>query len=183
VVARLLSCHAGECVDGRFRVARERRSRGFRGGDHPSGIVFSNTEERLGTWLALALSALLFALLHLADPDASLTGAIVAGLEGGILLSAAYALTRRLWLPVGIHFAWDISQDAVASMNGLVRANLTIPWLLSGGDSAIEGSILALLFCSMVRTYRATILESRQAKRSSIATRQQALDRLGSSHH
>lgn len=111
------------------------------------GIVFRITEERLGTWLALATSALLFALLHLASPDATSTSAIVAGLEGGILLSAAYVLTRRLWLPVGIHFAWDFSQDAVASVNGLVRANLTGPSFLSGGDSGVEGSTLALLLC------------------------------------
>jgi membrane protease YdiL (CAAX protease family) len=77
----------------------------------------------------------------------------VAGFEGGILLSAAYVLTRRLWLPIGIHFAWDFSQDAVAGANGLVRANLTGPSLLSGGDAGIEGSILALLLCLMVSAY------------------------------
>ena len=47
------------------------------------GIVFRITEERLGTWLALAISALLFALLHLASPNVTLVSAIVAGLEGG----------------------------------------------------------------------------------------------------
>jgi len=117
------------------------------------GIVFRITEERLGTWLALAISALLFALLHLASPTATVTSAILAGLEGGILLSAAYALTRRLWLPIGIHFAWDFSQDVLVSANGLVRPNLTGPSLLSGGDSGIEGSILALLLCLMIGAY------------------------------
>src|SRR5215218_1065161 len=117
------------------------------------GIVFRITEERLGTWLALAISALLFALLHLASPTATVTSAILAGLEGGILLSAAYALTRRLWLPIGIHFAWDFSQDVLVSANGLVRPNLTGPSSLSGGDSGIEGSILALLLCLMIGAY------------------------------
>jgi membrane protease YdiL (CAAX protease family) len=117
------------------------------------GIVFRITEERLGTWLALAISALLFALLHLASPTATVTSAILAGLEGGILLSVAYALTRRLWLPIGIHFAWDFSQDVLVSANGLVRPNLTGPSLLSGGDSGIEGSILALLLCLMISAY------------------------------
>jgi uncharacterized protein len=74
-------------------------------------------------------------------------------LEGGVLPSAAYVLTMRLWLPVGIHFAWDFSQDALVSANGLVRPNLMGPSLLSGGDSGIEGSILALLLCSIISAY------------------------------
>ena len=83
MVARLLSCHAGECVDGRFRVARERRAGAFVEEIILRGIVFRITEERLGTWLALAISPLLFALLHLASPNVTLVSAIVAGLEGG----------------------------------------------------------------------------------------------------
>jgi uncharacterized protein len=117
------------------------------------GIVFRITEERLGTWLALAISALLFALLHLASPNVTLVSAIVAGLEGGVLLSAAYVLTSRLWLPVGIHFAWDFSQDALFNANGLMQANLIGPSLLSGGESGIEESILALLLCWMISAY------------------------------
>jgi len=67
------------------------------------GIVFRITEERLGTWVALAISVVLFALLHLASPGATVIGAIVVGAEGAILFSAAYVLTRRLWLPVGAY--------------------------------------------------------------------------------
>jgi hypothetical protein len=68
------------------------------------GVVFRITEERLGTWAALAVSVVLFALLHLAGPGATVTSTVVVGAEGGVLLSAAYVLTRRLWLPNGIHF-------------------------------------------------------------------------------
>jgi membrane protease YdiL (CAAX protease family) len=77
------------------------------------GIVFRISEEKLGTWIALAISALIFALLHLASANATVTSVIVVGLEGGVLLSAAYVLTRRLWLAIGIHFAWDFAQDYV----------------------------------------------------------------------
>ncbi|HEY6673760.1 MAG TPA: CPBP family intramembrane glutamic endopeptidase [Rubrobacteraceae bacterium] len=45
------------------------------------GIVFRITEERLGTWVALAISVVLFALLHLASPGATVIGAIVVGAE------------------------------------------------------------------------------------------------------
>jgi CAAX protease family protein len=44
------------------------------------------------------------------------------GAEGGVLPSSAYVLTRRLWLPIGIHFGWDFSQDALFGIGtGLPR--------------------------------------------------------------
>ena len=121
------------------------------------GIVFRITEERLGTWLALAISVVLFALLHLASPGATLTSVVVVGVEGGVLLSAAYVLTRRLWLAIGIHFGWDFSQDALFGVGhgakGLVDGDLSGPALLSGGSAGIEGSVVALLLCAGVGAY------------------------------
>jgi membrane protease YdiL (CAAX protease family) len=121
------------------------------------GIIFRISEERLGTWIALVISAALFALLHLASANATLTSVIVVGLEGGILLSAAYVLTRRLWLAIGIHFAWDFAQDYVfgvsPGVDGLVRAQITGPAPLSGGSVGIEGSFVALILCLIVSAY------------------------------
>jgi membrane protease YdiL (CAAX protease family) len=120
-------------------------------------IVFRITEERLGTWVALAISVVLFALLHLASPNATLTSTVVVGVEGGVLLSAAYVLTRRLWLPIGIHFGWDFSQDAIFGVGngakGLMDGDLSGPALLSGGSAGIEGSVVALLLCVVVGAY------------------------------
>ena len=121
------------------------------------GIVFRITEERLGTWLALAISVVLFALLHLASPNATLTSTVVVGVEGGVLLSAAYVLTRRLWLAIGIHFGWDFSQDDFFGVGngakGLVEGDLSGPALLSGGSAGVEGSVVALLLCAGVGAY------------------------------
>lgn len=121
------------------------------------GVVFRITEERLGTWIAIAISALLFALLHLTSANATVASTVVVGLEAGVLLSATYVLTGRLWLAIGIHFAWDFAQDAVFGISGgaagLVRAELSGPVLLSGGNSGIEGSVLALFLCLMVSAY------------------------------
>ena len=121
------------------------------------GIIFRISEEGLGTWIALAISALLFVLLHLASANVTVISAIIVGVEGGVLLSAAYVLTRRLWLAIGIHFAWDFAQDYVfgttSGATGLVRAELTGPALLSGGGSGIEGSIPALFLCLIVSAY------------------------------
>ncbi|HEY6582444.1 MAG TPA: CPBP family intramembrane glutamic endopeptidase [Rubrobacter sp.] len=100
----------------------------------------------------------LFSLLHLASTGATVVSTVVVGLEAGVLLSAAYVLTRRLWLAIGIHFAWDFSQDAIFGVTGgakgvVVRAELSGPALLTGGISGIEGSVIALLACLMVGAY------------------------------
>jgi uncharacterized protein len=121
------------------------------------GIVFRITEEQLGTWVAMAISVVLFALLHLASSGATVTSTIVVGVEAGILLSAAYVLTRRLWLAIGIHFGWDFSQDAIFGVGkgakGLVDGELSGPALLSGGSAGIEGSVVALVLCVGVGAY------------------------------
>ena len=82
---------------------------------------------------------------------------VVVGLEAGILLSAAYVLTRRLWLAIGIHFAWDFSQyglfGAASGVKGLVRTELKRPALLTGRNSGIEGAVLALLACLAIGAY------------------------------
>ena len=96
-------------------------------------------------------------LLHLASPHATVISTITVGIEGGFLLSAAYVLTRRLWLAIGLHFGWDFSQDAVfgvgSGAQGLVQGELSGPVFLSGGSAGIEGSVVALLFSLGVGAY------------------------------
>jgi membrane protease YdiL (CAAX protease family) len=119
------------------------------------GIVFRITEESLGTWVALLISALLFGDTHLLNPGANWFAAICIALEAGILLAAGYVVTRRLWVPIGMHFAWNFTQGGIfgvavsgIKVNGLLRATLTGPELISGGAFGAEASIVAVLVCA-----------------------------------
>jgi uncharacterized protein len=118
------------------------------------GILFRIAEEGLGTWLALLISALLFGLLHLGNPNATLPAALAIALEAGVMLAAAFMLTRRLWLPIGIHFAWNFAQGGIFGVavsgyqsSGLLKSVLQGPALLSGGDFGAEASIIAVIVC------------------------------------
>lgn len=124
------------------------------------GILFRVMEESLGTWLSLTISALIFGLFHLANPNATLWGAIAIAIEAGIMLAAAFMYTRRLWLPIGIHFSWNFVQGAVFGVavsgneaTGLLRSTLNGPTLLSGGDFGAEGSVFAVLVCLVMGSY------------------------------
>lgn len=115
------------------------------------GVLLRILEEKLGTWLALAISAALFGFLHFGNPDMSLRGLLALTIGAGLLLGAAYLLTRRLWLAVGVHFGWnfvyvvfDLPPPIVES---LFESRLSGPHLLIGDASGVESSILALTLC------------------------------------
>ncbi|MFD1049638.1 NAD(P)H-dependent oxidoreductase, partial [Kibdelosporangium lantanae] len=70
-------------------------------------------EERTGTVIALVVSSLVFGLVHIINVNATLWGAISIGLTGGLLTSSLYVVTRSLWFPLGLHFAWDFTHSGV----------------------------------------------------------------------
>jgi membrane protease YdiL (CAAX protease family) len=119
------------------------------------GVLFRIIEERLGTWISMALTAVLFGLWHSLNPDASVWGAVAIMLEAGGLLAAAYAATRSLWLPIGLHFGWNFAASAVfgtvvsgnGTNQGLLDASMSGPTLVTGGDFGPEGSLYSVLFC------------------------------------
>ena len=118
------------------------------------GVVFRILEQWLGSWIALAISAALFGLLHLLNPGVTLLNAGAVMLEAGIMLAAAYMLTRRLWLCIGIHFAWNFTQGGIFSaavsggaIKGLLQSRLTGPAWLTGGAFGVEASVVALVLC------------------------------------
>lgn len=121
------------------------------------GVIFRIVESSLGTWIALLISAVLFGLVHLVNPGATALGAIAIIFEAGIMLAGAYLLTRRLWLPIGIHIGWNFTQGGVFSVpvsghasTGLFDATLSGPEWLSGGAFGAEASIAAVAVCVAV---------------------------------
>jgi membrane protease YdiL (CAAX protease family) len=117
-------------------------------------IVFRILEEWLGTGWSLALSAAVFAALHLRNPHATpLSTASIA--LAGVLLGAAFAVTRRIWLPAGLHFGWNFLQGGIFGVPisgfatpGLLVGSLTGPPALSGGVFGVEGSLLSVALCA-----------------------------------
>lgn len=120
------------------------------------GVLFGSVEKWFGSWAALVVSSLVFGLTHLINPQGTLEGALFIAVEAGILLAAAYMLTRRLWLSIGFHMAWNYTQSAIFSgvvsgndaQQGLVRSTINGPNWLTGGDFGVESSVLALLLCT-----------------------------------
>jgi len=123
------------------------------------GVLFRIVEEVVGTWGALAVSSALFGGLHLVNPNATLWGALAIALEAGLMLGAAYAATRSLWLPIGLHLGWNTAQAGIfgtavsgseEAFAGLLTGETSGPAAISGGAFGPEGSVFAVLFCGAV---------------------------------
>ncbi|HTE39544.1 MAG TPA: type II CAAX endopeptidase family protein [Steroidobacteraceae bacterium] len=118
------------------------------------GVVFRIVEEWLGSAIAIAGSAILFGALHIPNPGSSAVSVIAIALEAGVMLAAAYILTRRLWLAIGIHIAWNFVQGGVfgiatsgVATTGWFNSTLSGPVLLTGGEFGAEASLVAVGVC------------------------------------
>ncbi|MCE6957710.1 CPBP family intramembrane metalloprotease [Cereibacter sphaeroides] len=120
------------------------------------GVVFRSVEDLFGSWISLVVSSLVFGFIHLLNPGGTIEGAIYISIEAGLLLAAAYLLTRRLWMSIGFHMAWNYTQSAIFSgvvsggvtLPGLIRDVIEGPDLLTGGSFGLESSVIALVLCT-----------------------------------
>jgi len=117
------------------------------------GAIFRLTEEWFGSWIAIVVSSLVFGFVHLSTEGATVMGVTFISIEAGLLLAAAYMLTRRLWLCIGFHAAWNFTQGSVFSgavsgtqePTGLIKTTMRGPELITGGSFGMEASVVALV--------------------------------------
>jgi hypothetical protein len=119
--------------------------------------LFRWLEEFGGSWAALVLTSALFGAAHLMNPNATPIAAFGIAVEAGVLLGGGYMLTRSLWLPIGLHAAWNFTQGEIFDVpvsgideHGLVQAKLSGPALLSGGGFGLEASLFAMTIATAV---------------------------------
>ncbi|MEK6371907.1 MAG: CPBP family intramembrane glutamic endopeptidase [Acidobacteriota bacterium] len=97
---------------------------------------------------AIVFTSLVFALLHAGNAGIS-PMAIINLVLAGVLLALAYEVFGRLWLPIGIHAAWNILSGPILGYNvsGYVSRTTVMEtrghgaeWL-TGGHFGIEASV------------------------------------------
>lgn len=119
------------------------------------GVLFRLLEEKLGSYVAIIVSSLVFGLLHITNPNASFWIAITLSLQAGFLLSIAFVYSRSLWFPIAIHFAWNFVQAGIFGVNlsgNEINVSLLTTYIegntwVTGGNFGIEASVQATLVC------------------------------------
>ena len=117
------------------------------------GVLFRMIDDRWNTAVALIVSALVFGAMHLPNQGATLWSAFAIAVEAGLLLGAAYKFSGTLWLPIGIHGAWNYTQGNILgfAVSGNPVADkvfspvITGPDWITGGVFGAEASVPAVV--------------------------------------
>lgn len=114
-------------------------------------ILQTFTRARLA-WLAIFLTSLFFATVHLGNPGAGAISTINTAIAG-VWFGIAYLKTRDLWFPFGLHLMWNWMLGAffgieVSGLKDVTTAPIlreidTGPIWLTGEQYGIEGGIAA----------------------------------------
>lgn len=128
------------------------------------GVLYRIVEEGLGTWWALAISALVFGSMHMGNPAATVWSSAAIAIEAGILFGLVYHVTRSLWACIGLHAAWNIMQGTVYGIpvsgthaDGFLVSTRSGPDWFTGGDFGAEASVVALACCCALSAVLLTI--------------------------
>ena len=125
------------------------------------GYILSNLMASMNKFIALAISSLIFSLLHLANPNVtflSLSNIFMAG----VILGIPYIINRRLWFPIALHLSWNFMQGPVLGykVSGITTSTIITTQyptesIWNGGTFGFEGSLpsLILLIVASVGMY------------------------------
>jgi membrane protease YdiL (CAAX protease family) len=108
--------------------------------------------QKLLRWnrpFAVLVVALIFAALHIRNDSVTPVGLLNIFL-GGLLLGLAYERYGRLWFPIGLHLAWNLTTGPLLGheVSGYQNFRSILvergggPDLLTGGEFGVEGSVL-----------------------------------------
>lgn len=115
------------------------------------GFAFQALMTGLGPFAAIFPVGVIFGLLHMGNPDATwLSTANTVGF--GIVFGYAVYKTSGLWLPIGLHFGWNIALPFFGVKISGITMRVTgyeMTWsvgpLWSGGAYGLEGGLLTTL--------------------------------------
>ena len=117
------------------------------------GILFRLITDKWNIAVGLTTSSLLFGLAHLGNPGATLWAALAIALASGWLFGMAYAYHQTIWVPIGMHWAWNYLEGGVfgCAVSGtpldyrsLITPKISGTDLLSGGAFGPEASIICV---------------------------------------
>ena len=117
------------------------------------GLLLRSIERTGGTWVGVAVSALVFGAVHGLNPNASLLASAAIVVESGLMLAFAYVAARTLWLPIGIHFGWNFTEDYLfgvrvsghAPRPAVLTGSLLGTPTFTGGEYGVEAALPSVI--------------------------------------
>ena len=114
------------------------------------GYLLSYFQKHYGTLLAVLVTSIFFVCIHLTNDHVD--GIAITHLFlSGVFLSLLFVHYQNLWVPIGVHFAWNFLQGPVLGFavsgndtSSIFRISLAESTILNGGDFGIEGSVFTI---------------------------------------
>jgi membrane protease YdiL (CAAX protease family) len=116
------------------------------------GYVLYTLSAGIGFWPAAVLTAVIFGYSHHGNSGEDWVGLFNAGFFG-LLACLLIRRTGNLWMPIGLHMAWDwaetffygVANSGKTYPGQLMNSSSSGPAWLSGGAVGPEGSVLCTL--------------------------------------
>lgn len=114
------------------------------------GYLQGLVKNRYGPRIAIGVSTFVFALLHSFNPGMWTTALpFINILLAGLLMGLCREFTGSLWMPIGLHVAWNFMQGCIFGfdVSGIPMASLITTEtkgaiIVSGGTFGAEGSLI-----------------------------------------
>ncbi len=113
------------------------------------GYAFQLLIRSMGAFATILPAAVLFGLAHLGNENVNWMG-VANTMLWGVLLGYAYLRTRALWLPIGLHYGWNLALPLFGvNLSGFTMGitGYALRWrvgdLWSGGGYGPEGGLPA----------------------------------------
>lgn len=139
------------------------------------GLILRKLLHTLNKWLALIISAVLFAAVHMANTDITPLGIFNVFL-GGMVFGISYMHSRSLPLVIFFHFAWNFFQGPILGFpvsglpfESLFKLEVSTPTLINGGNFGFEGSIVCSILLLLTFTGGYWLYHQKHHKRPAVA--------------
>lgn len=160
-------------------IYEEALSRGYHLRNFAEGLAFPTLSAKKALILGWLFSSVVFGVLHLANPGASLLSTVNITVAG-LLLGLGFVLTGELAIPIGLHITWNFFQGNVfgfpvsgtTPLASFLAIEQSGPALFTGGVFGPEAGLVGL-FAMLVggvlivlwvqRRYGSAVLQERLA--------------------
>lgn len=99
---------------------------------------------------ALIASSVVFGAMHLLNPGATIAG-LLGTTAAGLFLGYCYLATKRLWLPISVHFGWNFALGPIFGfpVSGIdipswIAQKVSGPTIWTGGAFGPEAGLMTL---------------------------------------
>jgi len=114
------------------------------------GYILQNLGEGIGLVWAIALSCILYGLMHMSNPKSTLLSGVLIVVIGYLRIFG-WLRTGQLWLSMGMHAGWNLFQGPIfgfgvsgLASRSLVKHSLSGPKWITGGPFGPEAGVVVV---------------------------------------